>query len=378
MRLMRAVYTPDSGWSPSEGGLEVGQPASLVLVFGSRALLSAPGCLDDLGRRHPGAIIFGCSTAGEIAGTHVLDDSIVATAVRFDHTTVQAGTAAITSPELSAEVGFSLGKALPSQGLSYVLVLSDGLCVNGSELVAGLTRGLPPGVLITGGLSADGAAFGETVVCSGGEVSRGRVGIVGFYGSRLRVGVGSMGGWDVFGPERRITASKANVLLSLDGQPAIDLYRTYLGPHAKDLPASGLLFPLAVRDPESSESLVRTILSIDDSGGMVFAGDMPEGHYARLMRANFDRLVDGASGAARLCRDRSTTAPQLAILISCVGRKLVLKQRVEEEVEAAAEVLGGQASITGFYSYGEISPLVAEARCALHNQTMTITTLSEV
>ncbi|MBT9555608.1 MAG: FIST C-terminal domain-containing protein [Myxococcales bacterium] len=378
MRLMRAVYTPDTGWSPSEGGLEVGQPAHLVLVFGSRTLLSEPGCLEKLSARHPGAVIFGCSTAGEIAGTRVLDDSLVATAIAFEHTRIQAATGAITSPDQSAEVGFSLAKNLPSDGLSYVFLLSDGLCVNGSELVAGLTRGLPPGVLVTGGLSADGAAFSETVVCSGGEISRGRIGVVGFYGDRLRVGVGSMGGWDVFGPERRITSSKANVLKALDGQPAIELYRTYLGPHAKDLPASGLLFPLAVRDPASSESLVRTILSIDESGGMVFAGDMPEGHYARLMRANFDRLVDGASGAARLCREKISTSPQLAILISCVGRKLVLNQRVEEEVEAAAEVLGPEASITGFYSYGEISPLVAEARCALHNQTMTITTLSEI
>jgi hypothetical protein len=60
-----------------------------------------------------------------------------------------------------------------------------------------------------------------------------------------------------------------------------------------------------------------------------------------------------------------------------VGRRLVLRQRIEEEVEAVREVLGGAPVMTGFYSYGEISPLNPSARCALHNQTMTVTTLTE-
>jgi hypothetical protein len=378
MYVGRSVYTPTLGWSPIQGDLPTGERADLVLAFGARSVLSDPQALDGVAARHPGAHVFGCSTAGEIAGTRVLDDSLVTTAVRFEHTRMVSADAAISAPEQSGAVGQALAAQLPPEGLVHVFVLSDGLCVNGSELVAGLSRGLPPGVVITGGLSADGALFSETLVCAGGRAGRGRVGVIGLYGDRLKVGVGSMGGWDVFGPERRITQSKANVLYALDGQPAIELYKNYLGPHAKDLPASGLLFPLAVRAPDARESLVRTILSIDEAGGMVFAGDMPEGHFARLMRANFDRLVDGASGAARVCHAPADPSPDLAILISCVGRKLVLKQRIEEEVEAASDVLGADTMLTGFYSYGEISPLVAEARCALHNQTMTITTFTEV
>src|SRR5207253_2722683 len=138
------------------------------------------------------------------------------------------------------------------------------------------------------------------------------------------------------------------------------------------LPATGLLFPLSIRSRSGETAVVRTILSVDeDAQSMTFAGDVPEGAYARLMKANFDRLIDGANGAARTSSLALGDVPtELAILISCVGRKLVLKQRIEEEVEAVRDVLGAGAALAGFYSYGEISPFTPGARCELHNQTM--------
>jgi hypothetical protein len=202
---------------------------------------------------------------------------------------------------------------------------------------------------------------------------------LGLYGSRLKVGFGSLGGWDSFGPERLITRSKGNVLYELDGQSALALYKKYLGDHARDLPAAGLLFPLSLRNTSGETPVVRGLLSIDEKEQSVtFAGDVPEGAYARLMKANFDRLIDGATGAARTSyKAIGSTSPDLALLISCVGRKLVLKQRIEEEVESVRDVLGARPALAGFYSYGEISPFTPGARCELHNQTMTITTLSE-
>ena len=124
---------------------------------------------------------------------------------------------------------------------------------------------------------------------------------------------------------------------------------------------------------------VRTVLAInEDARSMTFAGDVPVGSSARFMRANFERLVDGAGEAAQTSRQAlGSHRPELAILISCVGRKLVLKQRVEEEVETVREAVGEETVLAGFYSYGEISPFFKAGRCELHNQTMTITTLSE-
>jgi hypothetical protein len=195
----------------------------------------------------------------------------------------------------------------------------------------------------------------------------------------LKVGYGSLGGWDSFGPERVITRSKGNILYELDNKSALELYKTYLGEHAQGLPATGLLFPLSVRANQQDTGVVRTILAVNEEDqSMTFAGDMPQGAYARLMKANADRLIDGSMAAARTSYQALTgSSPELAILISCVGRKLVLKQRIEEELEGVREVLGPLPALTGFYSYGEISPFIPDARCELHNQTMTITTFLE-
>ena len=276
-------------------------------------------------------------------------------------------------------MGAALAKAMPQEGLRHLLVLSDGLHVNGSKLVEGLESGLPPGVTVTGGLSGDGERFEQTLVVSDGLPESGTIGAVGFYGERLKIGFGSLGGWDPFGPERRITRSTANVLYELDGRSALDLYKEYLGEHAEGLPSTGRLFPLSLRTQEGETGVVRTIISIDErENSLTFAGNVPEGAYARLMMANLDRLVDGSMGAATISQNAIGERPaELAILISCVGRKLVLKQRIEEEVEGVRDVLGDSTPLTGFYSYGEISPFAPGARCQLHNQTMTITTLSE-
>ena len=354
--------------------------AQLALVFSSPELLREQSTWDQLRAMYPETRLVACSTAGEIADTEVLDDSIVCTGIAFEHSRVAVSAVLLREADSDVERGELLVARLPQEGLVHLLVLSDGLKVNGSALVAGIVARLPRGVAVTGGLSGDGARFQRTAVCLDGPEPSEQIAAIGLYGSRLRVGMGSMGGWDPFGPERRITRSVGNVLHELDGEPALDLYKRYLGDHSASLPASGLLFPLAIRgDGAEDRPVVRTILAVDEAARtLTFAGDVPVGHRAQLMRASVERLVDGATGAARISRGETLSdSPDLALLISCVGRKLVLKQRVEEEVEAVREILGSRTTLTGFYSYGEISPFTPAARCELHNQTMTITTLSE-
>jgi len=217
------------------------------------------------------------------------------------------------------------------------------------------------------------------MVIRDGVPAQGVVAALGLYGCRLNVGFGSLGGWDPFGPQRLITRSEGNILYELDGKSALGLYKHYLGAHAAELPASGLLIPLSITVEGHAASVVRTILAIDESAqSLTFAGDIPQGAYARLMKANFNRLIDGASAAARTSHEPlGSNSPELALLISCVGRKLVLKQRTGDEVEAVRQVLGERTVLTGFYSYGEIAPFAPGANCELHNQTMTITTVSE-
>ncbi len=378
MKIEQRIWTRTTGWAESPEG-DSGISAQLVLVFGSASALKATPALDEMKASHPEAHVFGCSTAGEILGTQVLDDSAVSTAIEFGSSEIQCASVSVNGQGGSFQVGVELARSLPQEGLRHLLVLSDGLRVNGTRLVDGLESALPTDVTVTGGLSGDGERFRETLVVSDGSPESGTVGAVGFYGEHLKVGFGSLGGWDPFGPERRITRSTANVLYELDGRSALDLYKEYLGEHADGLPATGLLFPLSLRTKEGETGVVRTIISIDEQeSSLTFAGNVPEGAYARLMKANFDRLVDGSMGAATLSRAAMGEQPsELAILISCVGRKLVLNQRIEEEVEGVRDVLGDSTPLIGFYSYGEISPFVQGAPCQLHNQTMTITTLSE-
>ncbi len=378
MKIEQARWTRQRGWHPRPPG-SFGITPELVFAFGGTTTLADDCLLSEVAGAFPAAQVLGCSTAGEIYGTEVSDDALVVTAVAFERATCRGAHVSVRDFESSYAVGTELGRSLCTEGLVHVFVISDGLEVNGSELADGLTDTLPSSVTVTGGLSGDGDRFGETLVLWGGKALRGTVAAIGFYGPGIRFGFGSLGGWDPFGPERLVTRSDGNVLYELEGRSALALYKEYLGDYAEGLPATGLLFPLAVRMPGSEPSLVRTILSIDEEKhSMTFAGDVPEGAHARLMKANFDRLIDGAIGAAGSSTAMlGDTRPELALLISCVGRKMVLKQRVEEEVEGVREVLGDDVVLAGFYSYGEISPVVPVTRCELHNQTMTITTVSE-
>jgi len=378
MKISQSKWTIQNGWTPA---LNPSLAAQLVLIFGGTSLLKDQKEFAAIRAAYPKAVLFGCSTAGEIIGTRVLDDSITLTAVTFETTRVVPVYTPVRKAEESLAAGEKLALQLDKDELAHIFVLSDGLNVNGSDLVKGLTTHLEKGVAVTGGLSGDGARFQETfVIDKEGIPQKNLVAALGFYGKRLKVGYASLGGWDSFGPERMITRSTGNVLYELDGRSALNLYKQYLGEHAKGLPSTGLLFPLSLRDSGEGGGVVRTILAVSEAEqSITFAGSMPTGSTTRFMKANFDRLIEGASGAAQAShQDGGSKTPQLAILISCVGRKLIMKQRIEEEVESVRGVLGGEAVLTGFYSYGEISPFTPGAKCELHNQTMTITTFSEI
>ena len=350
----------------------------LILIFGGSKVIADTTIISQLKQEYPNCIITGCSTSGEIGGVSVYDDSLVITAIQFEKTNLVMEEVVLNSPDDSLKGGEELISKFNKTGLRHVFVLSDGLNINGTQLVEGMRADLPDDIAVTGGLAGDGADFNKTYVISqSGEVSDKIVVAIGLYGNDLKIGYGSLGGWDTFGLERIVTKSEANVLYEIDNKPALELYKSFLGDQAKGLPASGLLFPLSMRLTENDTPVVRTILAIDeDTQSLTFAGDIPEGAYVKLMKANTDRLINGAEGAAKVSLD-GDAEPELAILISCVGRKLVLKQLIEEEVEAVQEVVGNNVMLCGFYSYGEIAPFMQNAKCELHNQTMTITTFAE-
>ncbi|KIL99852.1 hypothetical protein CCC_02641 [Paramagnetospirillum magnetotacticum MS-1] len=375
MWIEQRLWTPEGGWTVTE--TSPGK-ASLVLYFAAPGALTPESILADLRVAYGNAPILGCTTGGEILGPEVLDDSIVVSALGFDKASVRMASRDLSDVSQSRETGAALARELAGEDLRAIFILSDGTKVNGDSLVAGCLSAVTSDVVVTGGLAGDGARFQTTAVGCSDAMRPGRVAAVGFYGDSLAIGHGSFGGWDEFGPPRTITRSAANVLYELDGEPALDLYKRYLGEEAQGLPGSALLFPLSIRPSgdDAGAEVVRTIVGIDEEAkSMIFAGDVPTGHLARLMRGNFDNLVDGAGRAAEAAA--AIKGPSLGLLVSCIGRKLLMGQRIAEEVEIVSDVLGKEASLMGFYSYGEISPHGFTGKCELHNQTMTITTISE-
>lgn len=377
MRVDRFCWRGEAPPSCPEGA----EAAGLVLYFASRATMAEGACHRRLQAAFPDALLLGCSSGGHSLSADIRDDGGVGVAVRFSATRLRLAQEDGADPQGSRACGQRLGAALAGPGLAGVLLLSDGLHVNGSALAAGLADALGPEVPVSGGLAGDGPAFGTTLIGAGDALpAPRRVAAIGLYGDALRLGHGSGGGWERFGPERRITRASGTELFALDGAPALDLYERYLGEEAEGLPGTALLYPLRIWDPRHPErAVVRTVLAVDRAArSLTFAGDMPQGWKAELMRGGIDRLADGAAEAARRAAARCGGAGDgLAILVSCIGRRLLMGQRTGEEIEAAAAELAPGTPLVAFYAYGEVAPRPDGGACELHNQTMTVTLLRE-
>lgn len=369
-------------WDGSAAGIDTASlnfSPDLVLYFGDSDVLQK-------GRDHllslaPDAVLLGCSTGGQIFDNIVDEPEFVGAAIKFSSTRVKSAKSPVGVDVDSAAAGKFIGEQLAADDLAGIIVLSDGLSANGSDLADGISRAIGAGVPVVGGLAGDGARFEQTLVGLNGDIAPGQVAAIGLYGPDLNIGHGSEGGWRTFGPRRKMTRSEGNVLYELDGQPALDLYEKYLGDEAAGLPSSALLFPLEVSDPDVLGSgVVRTILNIDrEKRSLIFAGNMEQGFIAQLMKASHDSLLNGAAEAAAAAKQAVIQEPdgELALMVSCIGRRLVMKQRAEEEVDAAGDELGSDMPRIGFYSYGEICPKATGGRPLLHNQTMTISVISE-
>ncbi|WP_179319353.1 FIST signal transduction protein [Winogradskyella helgolandensis] len=364
-----------STWHNSLNKIEI--VPNIVLLFVSPKFIAKAELIDQLLKRYPEVKLLGCSTAGEISGITVSDKTVSLTAIKFEHVQNRLETVEVENRDESFNAGVSLAEKLEFKDLKHILLFSDGLNVNGSDLVSGL-RSVLPEIGITGGLAGDGLDFRETFVVANSLISDGIVVGLGLYGDHLKVGYSSKSGWYGFGIERLVTKSVNNTLYELDGLPALDIYKSFLGDEITGQSSAALRFPLSIRVNETEEPVVRTVVSLDEEHqGLTFTDRIPKGALVRLMNSNVNKLIDGAKYSAIEASNAINESGELAILISCAGRRKMLKQLVEEEVDAVRDVIGEKPKITGIYSYGEIGPFREFAPCKFHNQTMTITILSE-
>lgn len=379
MKTEQQKYSKETGWKKVKENNIPGDQYDLVLAFGSRMVLGDLSVYDAVRSGYPNAEIVMSSTAGEILDTEVNDDTISLTAVCFEKSRIQAAVTSIANDKDSYDAGIRLANSIGHEGLKSVLVISDGRHVNAHNLITALCEQLPRNVIITGGMAGDGTLFKSTIVGLNEPPVEGKIVMIGFYGNDLFVSYkSSAGGWNPFGVERHITKSDQNVVYELDDKPALDVYRLYLGDYASELPGSAMPLLLSIRLRGADKPEVRTILSVnEDEKSLTFSGNIPRGSYVRLMKASFRQLIDEALFTANNSFANHPGKPDLAILVSYVGRKMVLNQRAEEEVEAVRTALGQETTIAGFYSYAEISATRNAIKNGLNNQTITITTLSE-
>ena len=378
MKIVQASKLENQDWKFLQEKVALKNP--LVLVFANRYLLEDKNVVADIREQFPYEhIVFG-STSGEIISCNVNDNSISVTAIEFEKSSFIVKSDNILNYNKKAKLlGEALYKEMPKENLKHLFVLSEGSFVNGSSLIDGIEQKMNTVISITGGMCGDDARFEKTLASYKENPKEGEVVLIGFYGETLEISYASFGGWTPFGPERKITKSKGNILFEIDGKPALDLYKFYLGDKASQLPQASLLFPLNVIPEGKTEAVVRTILSIDEeNNSMVLAGDVPVNSKVQLMMASIDAIALGAQSAAEIANENRKNPAELALIVSCVGRKLVMNQRVEEEIENVQDVIGKSTAIAGFYSYGEMAPFDGINKvCELHNQTMTLTLISE-
>jgi hypothetical protein len=349
----------------------------LLLVFAEKSLLGDPLVYKKLNEHFSGAKIVSASTAGEIIGTESIEDAVLAIAIKMEQTPFSVVHDHCENFSNSFDFGVALAKGLKKEGLGYVMILSDGHVVNGSDLLDGIKSQLGETLPVSGGMAGDGNLFSSTLVGVDNDIRSGNVALIGFYGDMLQVCIDVQRGFNYFGPERIVTKSDKNILYDIDCTNALGLYKKYLGEYVNDLPGSALLFPVAILN-DNGEPLVRTILSIDEEkGSMVFAGNIPEGVSIRFMRSNLDQLIDRAEDASNKVT-ACVEEPDLMLVMNCVGRKSILGQRKAEEIEVLSKSLSPKTIVAGFYTYGEFSSWEKpEKTCDLHNQTIVVTALKE-
>ena len=373
MKIEQLIYANSS----FDGASTLGNAADWVLVFGSRELMAEKAIFDQIRSMYPRAYIMGCSTAGEMHKTFVREGGLCVTAIHFEKATVSFHQATFDKEEDFSYIASHLLENLEKTDLRHIFVLADGLTVNGSSLIRGFNRSLPEGVTVSGGLAADSSKYKKTLIMANSYPREKAIVFAAIYGN-IRISSVAATGWKSFGIERLVTRSQGRTLYELDGKPALDLYKAYLGEHAKNLPLSGVRFPLSFRPEHSDSYYIRSLQSVnEEEKSILFFGEIPQGSYCKLTRANPYNLLDGAKEAAEESLRQLGTEPEFVIAVSCRGRQFILRQMTEDELLTLRETLGCKPILTGFYSYGEFLCRNKRNSCEMHNQTMMVTLFAE-
>lgn len=379
MEVVSTFFTQPTGWYEPLPDFDSAQ--TLVLVFSEVDHRLYNAAIASLLAKYPNSVITGCSAVASIFNQHVMENALVVGIIRFQSTRLAFARAELNSKDDSWQAGQTLAQSLQAPDLKGVLLLTDGLNTQGTDLIRGMASRIDPHeVKIVGGLASDPLKFVSTwVLIDGVPATHMAVG-VGFYGDNLVFASNTKDGFKPFGPERVITRAVDRILYEIDHRPALQLYKEYIGAeHVQRLPLSALNFPLSIWHKEKQHYAIRVPVAVDEaSSSLHFIADIPDGCNAQLMYGSMDNLLDGVEDAAQtLRRDLPADTPILALAISCAVHKLVMGDDTSQELETVLDILPPGTRQVGFYTFGELAPTGQDGNCSHHNATMTLTVLYE-
>jgi hypothetical protein len=312
---------------------------------------------------------FGCSSCGEIiADAHrgaALERSSVVALLELPSATFQ-----VRLFDGQGLDSLALGEAIGAWGKSIFpqpafLVALSGLKRDGEQVVRGLLGQFPEEVPLFGGLAGDDAVFRETFTFTNGRVTRDGAVVCVLDHERVALEGLATSGWVGLGAPKTITRSEGNTLLTIDGEPALDVYKKYLSIEEEDLPGIGVEYPLQVMRDDGTHVL-RAVVGVDHARrALVFAGTVPQGARVRFSSSPGFETIDLARRDFE-AYPKMPAKPDLMLVFSCMARHLALGPMVEDEIRAAQRVWNVPG--IGFFTYGEIGRNPA-GHCEFYNET---------
>lgn len=317
-------------------------------------------------------------SGGQIVDEHLIDDELCMVAIQWEHSTSKGFITDCTSFEQTRKVASAAAQAIMSETLRHVLVFADAQHINGTELLKGLYDVLPAHIGVSGGLASDGKTIKQSRVGLNHNPQNHKIAVIGLYGDRLQIHCSAQSGWLPFGPIRTVTKAQENKLFEADGLPVFDIYKQYINANdAQDLTTHSLYHPLAVLNKDGSDFAIRAIVALDaEEKSLTLTCDIPQGSIFQLTHCHYKGVIAGAEEAAEQIRQHANLDHAFVLMVDCIARRLLLGMKTEDELEVVKEVLPNTPCI-GFYSHGEIAWHRNNNSCKLHNQTMTMTSISE-
>jgi len=256
----------------------------------------------------PGTPVITCTTDGKISTLGLSTDSVVVLALASDQIKFTTVAVDFLSQD-SFKAGIKVGNQFINTNIKYMQIFSDGLLGNGSKIVEGIQKVFGKSISIAEGTTGDGSLFTRTYQYHNYKVLTNSIVGVGFEGKYSFI-TGVSSGWTPIGMAKKVTKSIGNVVYELDGQPALDVYKKFLGKHASLLPAVGVEYPLGLSGPqgdveEDGYFLCRATMGVDhEKGSITFAGDVPQGAMVKITMGNDLDVIKTAKKAAQSALDQ--------------------------------------------------------------------------